>query len=106
MDQGLVALHRGQTLLHTGEPEQALAAVTSAAALFRELGDRRHAALARAYEGDAHLRLRQPHAAREALADALLTLLELDDPLAADVQRRLAAVDHDDTSTDQGERDG
>ncbi|WP_328343997.1 hypothetical protein [Micromonospora sp. NBC_00421] len=35
--QGLVALHRGQTLLHTGEHAQALAAVTSAAELTPQL---------------------------------------------------------------------
>ncbi|MFJ8582540.1 hypothetical protein [Micromonospora sp. NPDC093277] len=72
------------------------------------VGQRRHVALARSYEGDAHLKRHHPRAAREALADALLTLLELDDPLAADVQRRLADVDrdNDDTGAELGEPDG
>ncbi|ASW55935.1 tetratricopeptide repeat protein [Plantactinospora sp. KBS50] len=90
--QALVELHLGQALRQAADNVGAFTVLSRAGERFGRLGDKRHAAIAADHAGDAALADGRRDEARNLWSSALLTLVNLDDPLAAEVERKLAEL--------------
>jgi predicted negative regulator of RcsB-dependent stress response len=67
--------------------------LTRARELFAATGDPRHQSIALVYLGDVYAANADQTQARQAWTVALNTLIELDDPLVTEVQRRLKSIE-------------
>ena len=91
--EALVELHLGRTLIQVPDLASASDHLTRARELFAATGDPRHQSIALVYLGDVYAANADQTQARQAWTVALNTLIELDDPLVTEVQRRLKSIE-------------
>jgi len=91
--EALVELHLGRTLIQVPDLASASDHLTRARELFAATGDPRHQSIALVYLGDMYAANADQTQARQAWTVALNTLIELDDPLVTEVQRRLKSIE-------------
>ncbi|GAB3156779.1 hypothetical protein GCM10027290_55380 [Micromonospora sonneratiae] len=91
--EALVELQLGRALIQVPDYPAALDSLTRAQELFAEMSDQRHQCIALVHAGDAYAASGDRDEARHAWSSALTTLIELDHPLASEVQRRLKSIE-------------